>query len=127
QAQAEDLEAIVEIGPEAPRLGPLGEIRRGGREKAHVGLGLTASERRVAVLGEQPQELALDGDRQLLHAIEQEAAALGELDPPLDRALRPGESAPPVAEQLAFEERRGNAPGVDLDERRPGSGARGVE
>src|SRR6185295_4603564 len=112
---------------ERATLGALREVGRAGGEKAYVGFGLGAAQGGIAALREQAQQLALDGDRQPLDPIEQQAAALSQLDPAGDGSVGPGERAAADAEQLAFEQRRGNSTGIDLDQRAARASARRVE
>jgi hypothetical protein len=59
--------------------------------------------------------------------VEHQSAAGGALDPALDRGLGAGEGAGAVAEELALEQRAGNRPGIDLDQRAGAPRARPVE
>ena len=78
---------------------------------------LRAADALELLLLEHAQELRLQVERQVADLVQEERAAVGQLeapDPPRDGA---GERAPLVAEQLALEQRRGDGGAVDLDER----------
>src|SRR5678815_1895443 len=91
-------------------------VRRG--DEAHVRLeGRRAAERRELALLEEPQELHLNGKRDVSDLVEEERAALRELDTTRLALGRPGERALLVTEELALEERLGDRAAVHGDER----------
>src|SRR5690606_14975540 len=69
------------------------------------------------VLLEEAQQLDLDRRRDLADLVEEQRAAIGELEPPVLARHRAGEAALLVAEQLALEQRLGERGAVQLDER----------
>ena len=79
------------------------------------------------MLGEQPQQLGLTRQRQLLDVIEYQGASLRARYPSRRRALRSGEGAGLEAEELALEESRRKRSDVDLDEAGNGAAARAVD
>ena len=65
------------------------------------------------------RSLACSGERHLADLVEEERAAVGQLERALRVARRAGERAALVAEQLALEQRLGEGGAVDGDERPP--------
>jgi hypothetical protein len=70
---------------------------------------------------EEAQEQRLHPQAHLADLVEEERAAIGELELARLVAIRAGEAAPRVAEQLRLEERLGEAGAVDGDERAAGA------
>ena len=124
----EHLEAVVEVGAQAP-LGDGGlEVAVGGGDDAHVRLDRV---RRAEALErpflEDAQEPPLDVAREVADLVEEDRAAARDLEapePPLERA---GEGAALVAEELALDERAGQRRAVDGDERAFRAGAAPVD
>ena len=58
---------------------------------------------------QHPQQLGLERRRHLAHLVEEQRAAVGRLEQPLAGAVGAGEGAALVAEELAFEQRLGEA------------------
>ena len=120
QVEGDHLQAVEEVGTEGAALDAPGEVRRTDGEEAHVGLALGVPQRRVAALGEQAQQLGLDGEGQLLDVVEHQRAAGGAADPARVGGGGAGEGAGAVAEELALEQARRHRPGIDLDARSGG-------
>jgi hypothetical protein len=118
---------VEEVTPEAAARDTFREVPGADGEEAHVGLPLAATERRVAALGEQAQQLGLRGEWQLFDRIEQQGAAFGGGHPPDVGGDGPGERAGGVPEELALEERGGDAGRIDLDQRPEGARAPRVQ
>ncbi len=83
--------------------------------------------RRILSLLDRPEELGLQLLRQLADLVEEERAAVGLLAHPRVGLRRSGERAAFVAEKLALDERRGDRPAVEDDERAGGARARAVD
>jgi len=73
------------------------------------------------------EQADLGGHRDVADLVEEDRAAVGRLEEPLLVALRAGEGALHVAEQLRLEERLGERPAVERDERVAAAGAPGVQ
>ena len=87
-------------------------------DDAHVGAQrLAPADALEGALLEEAQELALDVERQIADLVEEQRAALGELDLAGDAAIGAGERAALVAEELALDELRRQRRAVDGDER----------
>jgi hypothetical protein len=67
------------------------------------------------------EDLGLGGQGQLAHLVEEDRPARGALEPAGLLAIRPGEGAPLVAEELALDEALGQRSAVDPDERALGA------
>jgi hypothetical protein len=76
---------------------------------------------------EEAQELDLKGERDVADLVEEQGAALGELDLALRRLDRAGEGALFVAEQLGLEQILRDGGAVDRDEGPAGAAAGGVD
>ena len=117
QAQADHVEAVVEVLAEQALLHPRLEVLVGGGDHAHV-----RRERRVAAdavelaVGEHAQQARLQVGRHVADLVEEERAAVGLLEAPAAHRLRAGEGAALVAEELALEQVLGDRRGVDRDE-----------
>src|SRR2546428_2038061 len=103
---ADDVEAEVEILAKPLGLDQIFETAVRGRDDAHVDVarGLRADRTDLAVL-EHAQELALHGHAHVPDLVEEERAAVRQLEETLARRVRPGEGTLRVAEELALEER----------------------
>ncbi|HMB82336.1 MAG TPA: sigma 54-interacting transcriptional regulator, partial [Vicinamibacterales bacterium] len=99
------VQAEQEILPEPPRGDFVAEVRVRGRHDAHVGL---ARPRRADALEvacfEDAQELRLQVERDVGDLVEEERAAVGQLEEAAPRRLRARERAFDVAEELARHE-----------------------
>jgi hypothetical protein len=125
--ERDDLETVEEIAAEGAALDALGQILAGDGQEAHVGDALGAAERRVAVLGEQPEQLGLRRQRQVLDAVEEQRATLSAFDAAGAGAGRAGESSGAMTEELALEQAAGKGTGIELDERTGGARAQRMQ
>ena len=118
QLDREDVETIVEILAELAVAYRLAQIAVGGGDDAHVGLdGLVAPDALELVLLQDAQDLDLCLLGHLPDLVEEDGAAVGQLES-ADAALhRARERASLVAEQLGLEQRGGQRRAVELDER----------
>ena len=112
----EDVESIVEVGPQLALGNGLAGIAVGGRQHAHVHvlLGARAQPAQLALL-ENTQQLGLRAGGHLADLVQQQRAPGSQLEaagPPLDRA---GEGALLMAEDLALDQRFRNGGAVDRD------------
>src|SRR5690606_37917712 len=80
----------------------------------------------TAVL-QDPQELRLERKRHLRDLVQEEGAAIRELEASGSRPGRPGEGALLVAEDLALDQRFGDRRRVDGDERAVAAAAQGMD
>src|SRR5215813_10165840 len=114
----EYVQAIVEILTEELRSDHFGEISIGRRDDAHVGLErLCPAETFEFVLLQHAEELWLHLQGHLADLVEEQRAAVGELEASDPLCGRAGEGAAFVAEQLALEQGRRNGGAVELHER----------
>src|SRR5205814_7584862 len=106
-----------EIGAELSRLGERREVEIGRCHDAYVDdlLGIAADPLEAAVF-DDAQQLLLYRERGLGDLVEEERAAIGELEAREAPPDRPGERAGLVAEELAVEQPLGERRAVELDE-----------
>ena len=113
----------VEILPEPPLTTHCLQISVGRRHdpdvRSHL---LLPSHTPIAALLQDAQELGLKFERKLPDLIEENRPAAGLFEGPRVPADRPGESAPLVTEQLAFDQLRRDRPAIDRDEGAAGAG-----
>ncbi len=128
EADREDAEAVVEVGPEAPLAHLALDVAVRGGDDPHVGpLRPRRAEPLELAALEDPQELRLDLEGELGDLVEEDRAPVGDLEP-AERALqRAGEGPALVAEQLALDERGGQGGAVDRDDRPVAAAAAVVE
>src|SRR5208282_3635398 len=117
-AKRDDVEAVVEILAKVMRadFGVEVAIGRGDYSRIDVNRAFAADPFEVLIL-QEAQELGLQGRRQVGNLVEENAPAVGRLEPPglvLDRA---GERAAHVPEQLALEKFFRERGAIDDDER----------
>src|SRR5271156_1317077 len=117
-AQGDDVEAVVEILAEMMRgnFGLEVAIRRRDYSRIDMNRALAADALEVLIL-QEAQKLGLQGRRQVGNLVEEDAAAVGGLEPAglvLDRA---GERAAHMPEQFALEQFFGQRGAIDDDER----------
>ncbi len=94
------------------------------RDDAHVDPdGPGVAERPDLLVLERAQQLHLERGRRVPDLVEQDRAAVCMLEEPALVAVRPGEGALAVAEELALEQRVGQRPAVDRDEEVPAARA----
>ena len=112
------VQAVEEVLAEAARRDLRLQVAVGGGDDPHVDLdGLLAADALELLLLQHAQQLELQAGRHVADLVEEQGAAVGQLEPAelaLDGA---GEGALLVAEQLGLEQRLGQRAAVDLDER----------
>ena len=121
QRHLERIEAIEQVGAEAPLGdGPI-EAGVGGRDQKDIDLGSDAANRTHGPVVEQAQKHGLQRDRHVADLVEEQCAAVGLLDQS-DRAAAPraGERALGIAEQFGLDQAFGQGGAIDGDE---GAGA----
>src|ERR671916_3197625 len=126
-----DLERVdpeEEVLAELLGLDHLAEVSVGGAEDADVDPEriVLADAADLARL-QEPEQLDLDALVQLAHLVQEERAAVGDLEEPLAMRVGAGERPLAVAEQLALDEVLGQGAAVDRDERVRGAAALVVE
>ena len=105
QREVEDVEAVVEVLAEAAVLDVAAQVAvRGGHDAQIDGSRPAVADPLELPLLEHAQELPLDLGRDVSDLVEEDRAAVGELDTPLAVAVRAREAAAKVAEELGFEE-----------------------
>src|SRR6266403_2095495 len=124
----DDVQAVVEVLAEASRLHLGLEVLVGGGEDADVDLerAVAAHPFELALL-EHAQDLRLRLERHVADLVEEERAAVGDLELPLARHDRTREGALLVAEELALDQLARERSAVHLDERPRAPGAVVVE
>ncbi|BCR22636.1 hypothetical protein KAM429_31930 [Aquipseudomonas alcaligenes] len=97
--QRVDAEAVIEIGAEAPGAHFLGQVAVGGGEDAHIHpvLAVRAQALQLAAL-QHAQQLGLHRQRQFTDFVEQQGAAVGQLELTAALATGAGEGAAHMAE-----------------------------
>ena len=124
QVDGDDVEAEVQVGPEAAILHALVEVAVGGGDDAHVdGDRLRAADARERALLEDAQQLGLRARVHLADLVEEDRAAVGALEVAELARVRVGEGAALVAEQLALEQVLGDGGAVDRHQRAAGARA----
>ena len=127
QEDVHHVQAVEEVFAEAPGLDLLAQVPIGAREDAHVGEhGLGGAHCPDALLLEHAQELHLHVERQVSDLVEVDGAALGGDEKSGASLQRARESPAHVPEELALEQRLGNRPAVNGNERLRASRAGGV-
>ena len=117
QEHRNHVDAIVEVGAELALGHRMLEILVGGADQPHVHLerALAADAFEFALL-QHAQQLGLERRRYLADLVEQQRAAVGELEASGPLADGAGEGALLVAEQLRFEHALGQRGAIELDE-----------
>ena len=101
-----------------PRPHQRRQVGMGGGDHPHIDpLRLAAADPLEAAILDHTQQLLLHRHRRGGDLVQEQGAAIGELEPPRTAPLRPGEGACLVAEQLAIEQRIAQHGAVQLDER----------
>ena len=114
----EDVEPIVEIGPELAGRGAAAQVAVRRSDQPHVGAQRArAADALELLLLQHAQQLRLRFERQLAHLVEEQRAAVGELEAPAALLGRAGERALLVPEELALDQFARERGAVDLDER----------
>jgi hypothetical protein len=125
QVHREDVEAVEEVlaEPSGRHVALQVPVRR--RDDPDIGpqRGGPANPLELALL-EDPQELGLDGQRQLRDLVEEQRPARGQLEAPGLLAIGAGEGAPLVAEQLGLQQGLGERGAVHRHEGTFHAGAR---
>ena len=118
QMDRDDVQPVEEVLAEPPFLHHLPEIDVGRGDDSHVDLDRLhpAQAHEVAFL-DDAQQLRLGLERHVADLVEEDAAAIGEIEEPLLRIDRSGERAFHVPEERRLEEVRRQVAGVDGDER----------
>ena len=101
-------------------------VRRRDDPDIH-GQGLPASHPEELLALEDPQQFRLEVEGELAHLVEEERAAVGEVEEPLGRPVGSGERAALEAEELALEERLGERCAIEGYEVRVAPGREPVE
>jgi cholest-4-en-3-one 26-monooxygenase len=116
--QRDAVETEVEILTESAARHLLLEIAVRGGDEADVDVdGRAAPDAEDRLLLQHPEQLHLDGERQVPHLVQEQRALRGRLEEPRLHLLRAREGALLVPEELALEHRLGESRGVDGDER----------
>src|SRR5262249_13556240 len=111
-------EAEVEVLAELPAVDLAHEIALRRSDDAHVRVHrLVAADAAELARLEDAQELRLDVERELADLVEEDGAAVRELEGALARVDGARERAALVAEELALDERVAHRPAVDDEER----------
>ena len=117
QAQADDVEAMVEVLAERALAHALLEVLVRGGDHPHVDLHLlVAADAIEAAVRQHAQQPRLQLRRHVADLVEEQRAALGLLEAAAALLLRAGERAALVAEQLGLEQVLRHRRGVDGDE-----------
>src|SRR5262249_9313336 len=105
-ADREDVQAIEEIAPERSLLDHGPQLPAGGGDDPDIGVPRPrAAEPFELALLQHPQQLRLNLERQIADLVEEQRAAVGELEASDLAGVGAGERALVVAEQLALEQR----------------------
>src|SRR5436305_3739484 len=113
QADLHRVEAEQQVLAEAPGGHLLPQVGVGGGDDAHVGgAGLRRSQALELAGLQHPQELGLLGERDVGDLVEEEGAAVGQLEAAHAVGLGVGEGAAHVAKELALEHRLRQPAGV---------------
>jgi hypothetical protein len=128
QLEREQGEPVVEVLAEATRPHRLGQVLVGGGDDPHVdGLGPGAAEATDDAVLEDLEQLGLEAGREHADLVEEEHAAMGELEEAGLGLAGIGERPALVAEQLGLEQGLGDRGAVDVDEGAAGAGAGAVQ
>src|SRR5580658_3926027 len=118
QPDGDDVEAIVEVLTEDARADEFLQVAVGCGHEAHVDVdGLDTADALELALLQRAEKLDLHLHRNLADLVEEEGAAVGELEASRLARYGAGEGSALVAEELALDELLGNRGAVDLDER----------
>src|SRR5216110_2476004 len=118
QHDRDDVQPVVQVLAEAPRLHLGLEVLVGGREDAHVDLqGAVAADPLELALLQDAQDLGLRLRPHVADLVEEECPAVGDLELALARRDRPCEGALLVTEELALDQLARERRAVHLDER----------
>ena len=127
QVQADDVQAVEEIGAEFAPLDRLLERLRGGRDDADVHpLGLATTHSTDFALLQHAQELGLQVEGEVADLVEEQRTFVRDLEEPHPIRDRAGERALRVSEELGLQELSGNRRAVDGGETALGPGAQAM-
>ena len=105
---ARDRQAEVQVGAKRPLVDLGAQIAVRRRDDADIDLDVfLAAEAAKRAAFEHAEQRRLHGQRQLTDLVEEDRAAVRQLERPFLPALRAGEGAPLVSEQLRRDQRRG--------------------
>ncbi len=117
-AMGSDVEPVVQVLPEAPLPDFFLELAVGRRDHAHVHVDVhRPADPPERPLLEKPEQLGLQGRHHLADFVEKHRAAVGRFEQPALLAIRAGEGAALVPEQLALEQVLGQRRAGDVHER----------
>src|SRR6516165_10840387 len=124
----EDAQAVIQVRPELPLVGPRLQVAVGRRDQPHVGADrLVPPDALERLLLEHAQHLGLGGQRHVADLVEEEGAAVALLELTDAAAVGAGEGALLVAEQLALQEALRDGRAVEGQKRRMSAGTVLVE
>ena len=129
QPDRQHVQAVVEVGAEAAVGHHRRQVAAGGGDHAHVDpLHLVAAERLDLLLLQHAQQLALQRERHVADLVEEQRAAVGELELAVAAlAIGARVRAGRHAEELGLEQALGHRGDVDADERPRRAQARGMD
>ena len=108
---------VEEVLAELVLLDHLAQVAVGGADHPHVHRdGLFAADQLEGLLLQHPQQLDLEGRAELAHLVEEQRAAVGQLETALLVADGPGERSAHVPEKLGFQDGLRQGPAVDRHE-----------
>jgi len=117
QRDREHAETVEEVGPEPSLLNRSIQINVGRGDHAHVhATRLRRPDPLELAFLQHAEELGLQLERKVADFVQEDRAAVGQLEPPLPHGRRASECAALVAEQLAFDQRGGQRRAVDANE-----------
>ncbi|MDT4824412.1 hypothetical protein FQZ97_576590 [compost metagenome] len=115
----EYVEAVIEVFAEAAGLDHLLEVLVGGGDDAHIDvLRLVAAHALEGALLQHAQQLDLHRQRHVADLVEEQGAAVGQLEAPCPAGDGTGEGTLLVAEEFALQQLRRDGAAVDRYERR---------
>jgi hypothetical protein len=118
QGEGHHAQAVVEVLAERPGRHGLAQVLAGRGDEPHVHLdGARAAQSLEAALLDDAQELRLERGLQVVHLVEVEGAAVGQLDLARLGLAGVGEGALLVPEQLRLQQVLGDRGAMDLQER----------
>ena len=117
QAQANHVEAVVQVFAKTALFYPLLQILMRRRDDAHIGLdGVVPADPVKMAVAQYPEQPGLKIKRHVADFIEEKCAAVGLLKTAAPQRLRAGKGATLMAEELAFQQIFRNGGGVDRNE-----------
>ena len=114
QAQADHVQAVEQVLPEAALFNALLQVLVGGCDHTHVGLdGVVPTHTVEVAVAQHPQQTGLQVERHIADFVEEQCAALGLLETPPAHGLRASESAAFMAEQFTLQQVFGDCCSID--------------